>query len=115
MFKLTRLWDLQLCTETFSPREIPSEKRAFNAHLPDDKKLVALFDPSVRYLLIETYGLHCYTETEEGLLRLEIGYTNRDFTISWLLGFGAKAKVLEPVDMAEDIKRIAANIFDSYQ
>lgn len=115
MFKLTRLWDLQLCTETFGPREIPSEKRAFNAHLPDDKKLVALFDPSVRYLLIETYGLHCYTETEEGLLRLEIGYTNRDFTISWLLGFGAKAKVLEPVDMAEDIKRIAANIFDNYQ
>lgn len=58
LFKLQRLWDLQLCEETYVPREIPPEKRDFNAHLSDDKKLVALFDPSVRYQIIETYGLH---------------------------------------------------------
>lgn len=114
IFKLMRLWDLQLCTETFTPREIPSEKRDFNEHLSDDKKLIALFEPMVSYLLIETYGLHCYTETEEGLLRLETGYTNRDFIISWLLGFGDKVKVLEPIDMGEEIKRIAAIINSKY-
>ncbi|MDF2950989.1 MAG: helix-turn-helix type 11 protein [Anaerocolumna sp.] len=114
MFKLMRLWDLQLCNETFSPREMPSEKRDFNEHLSDDKKLIALFEPMVSYLLIETYGLHCYTETEEGLLLLETGYTNREFIISWLLGFGDKVKVLEPVDMGEEIKRIAANIYSKY-
>jgi predicted DNA-binding transcriptional regulator YafY len=114
MFKLMRLWDLQLCAETFTPREMPSEKRDFNEHLSDDKKLVALFDPLASYQLIETYGLHCYTETKEGLIRLETGYTNRDFIISWLLGFGDKVKVLEPVDIAEDIKRIAANVLNSY-
>jgi predicted DNA-binding transcriptional regulator YafY len=114
MFKLMRLWDLQLCNETFSPREMPSEKRDFNEHLSDDKKLIALFEPMVSYLLIETYGLHCYTETEEGLLRLETGYTNQEFIISWLLGFGDKVKVLEPIDMGEEIKRIAANIYSKY-
>ena len=115
LFKMMRLWDLHICAETYIPREIPPEKRDFNTHLPDDKKLVALFDLSARYQLIETYGLHCYTETEEGLLRLEIGYTNMDFTISWLLGFGDKVKVIEPADMAEHIKRIAANILKSYR
>ena len=115
MFKLARLWDLQLCAKTYTPREIPSEKRDFNVHLPDDKKLVALFDPSIRYQLIESYGLHCYTETKEGLLRLEIGYTNKDFTISWLLGFGEKVNVVEPPDIADEIKRIAANILKNYQ
>lgn len=115
LFKMMRLWDLRLCPETYIPREIPPEKRDFSECLPDDKKLVVLFDPSVRYQLIETYGLNCCTETEEGLLRLEIGYTNRDFTISWILGFGDKARVLEPVDMAEHIKRIAFNILEHYK
>ncbi|MBU5428277.1 YafY family transcriptional regulator [Tissierella pigra] len=115
LFKMMRLWDLHICDETYIPREIPPEKRDFNDHLPDDKKLVALFDPSVRYQLIETYGLHCYTETKEGLLRLEVGYTNMDFTISWILGFGDKVRVIEPVDMAEHIKRIAVNILEQYK
>lgn len=115
MFKLQRLWNLQLCDETFIPRDIPPEKRDFNTHLPDDKKLVALFAPSVRYQLIEAYGLNCYTEVENGLLRLEIGYTNHAFTLSWILGFGDKAKVLEPIEMAEDIKRIAENILERYR
>ena len=115
MFKLARLWDLQLCEETYTQREIPSERRDFNAHLPDDKKLVALFEPSVKYQLIETYGFNCFTETEGGRLRLEIGYTNREYTISWLLGFGNKAKVIEPIDMADEIKSIAENIIQNYK
>lgn len=115
LFKLNRLWNLSLCAETYIPRNIPPDKRDFSARLPDDKRLVAIFNPSVRYQLIDTYGLHCYTETREGLLRLEIGYTNRDFTITWLLGFGDKVKVLEPADMAEEIKHIAEKIISVYK
>lgn len=114
MFKLARLWDFSLCDESYTPREIPPEKLDFNANFPDDKKLVALFDPSARYQLIEAYGPDCYTEAENGQLRLEIGYTNRDYMISWLLGFGVRANVVEPADMMEEIKQIAKNIFASY-
>jgi predicted DNA-binding transcriptional regulator YafY len=114
LFKLMRLWDLHLCTETFIPREIPPEKRNFNDNLPDDKKLVALFDPTVRYQLIENYGPKCYTETNDGLLRLEIGYTNREYTISWILSFGDKVKVVEPSDMAAQIRHIAENLLKHY-
>lgn len=115
MFKLQRLWDLQLCDEVFIRREIPPEKRDFNSHLPDDKKLVALFDPSAKYQLIETYGLHCYTEMENGQLRLEVGYTNQNFTVAWLLGFGGKVRVLEPSDIAEAICGAAKNILKVYE
>jgi predicted DNA-binding transcriptional regulator YafY len=115
MFKLARLWDLKLCEETYTQREIPLERQDFNAYLQDDKKLVASFELSVKYQLIEAYGLNCFTETGDGRLRLEIGYTNRDYIISWLLGFGSKAKVIEPIDMADEIKRIAENIIQNYQ
>lgn len=112
LFKLQRLWNLRLTDDRFIPREIPVDRQP-SAGFPDDKTLVALFLPSERYKLIESYGPHCYIEMPEGL-RLEIGYTNREYMISWLLSFGDKAKVIEPADMAEEIKRIAKNIVREY-
>ena len=113
MFKLNRLWNLSPCDEQFALRDIPPEKRDFNSSLTDDKKLVALFDKSAKYLLIEAYGLDCYYETTEGLY-FEIGYTNQSYMVSWLLGFGDKVKVLEPIDIASEIKVIAKNMLALY-
>jgi len=115
LFKLARLWELKQCNESFTPREIPPEKRDFNAQFTDHLRLTALFDSSTKYQLIENYGPDCFIETDDGRLRLEIGYTNRDYTMNWLLGFGDKVKVLEPADMAEEICRIAKNIVVSYE
>ena len=115
MFKLLRLWNLTLRDEAYTPREIPPEKWDFNARLKDEFKLVALFDPSEQYKLIETYGLHCYTKTADGLLRLEVGFTNREFISSWLLSFGGKVKVLEPEYIAEDVNAAAERILSQYK
>ena len=116
LFKLGRLWNLRLCDERFAPREIPAEKRDFKAWFEEDKehKLVALFDPSEKYQLIETYGLHCYEETAEGL-RFEIKFTKRDYILAWLLGFGGRVKVLEPEFIVEDLKTAAENILSRYK
>jgi len=114
LFKLTRLWNLQLCDEQYELREIPPEKRDFGQNFTDHIKFVALFDPSVKYQLIEHYGLNCYTETDEGLL-FEFMFTNRDYLASWLLGFGSMVKVLEPDYIAEDIQRAAENILSRYK
>ena len=114
MFKLLRLWNLTLCDVSYAPQEIPPERRDFGVGFPDNEKLVAVFEPSERYKLIESYGLKCYTETEVGL-RLEIGFTNHDYIIAWLLGFGDKVKVLEPKKIADDIQAIAKNILSKYK
>lgn len=115
MFKLTRLWNLELCEERYVSREIPSERKSFNSYFIDDKKFVGLFHPSAKYQLIEAYGLNCFTETEEGKLRFEITYTNEDYIISWILAFGSKVKVIEPPDIAKKIKEIAENIVLNYK
>ena len=113
MFKLNRLWNLLPCDEQFAVREIPPQKRDFSSQLTDDHKLVALFDKSAKYLLIEAYGLDCFHETAEGL-HFEVGFTNRNYMISWLLSFGDKIKVLEPQDIADEIQTIARNILVRY-
>jgi predicted DNA-binding transcriptional regulator YafY len=113
MFKLLRLWNLSTSEERFILRDIPPEKRDFNSRLTDDKKLVALFDKSVKHLLIETYGLDCYRKTDEGLF-FEIDYFNQSFMVNWLLGFGDKVKVLEPPELVTEIKSTAKNILSHY-
>ncbi|MCL2665310.1 MAG: YafY family transcriptional regulator [Defluviitaleaceae bacterium] len=114
MFKLLRLWNLKLCVENYNARAIPQKQRDFNAQFTDDIKLVAVFEPSEKYKLIESYGLNCYTETDEGL-RMEIGFTNRDFLVNWLLGFGGRVKVLEPDCIADEIKIEAKKILSRYK
>ena len=114
LFKLLRLWNLELCDEFYLPREIPPEKRDFSLRYTEKTRLIALFDPSEKYRLIETYGIDCFTETPDGLL-FELGFANRDFLISWLLGFGDRVKVLGPGDIVENIQAIAENILLRYK
>lgn len=114
LFKLVRLWDLYLSDESYTLREIPQEKKDLNIWYTDDIKLIAIFDASQKYKLIETYGIHCYTETAEGL-RLEVTFTNYDYLLSWLLSFGSMVKVLEPISIKEDIRIVAKNILSLYE
>ena len=103
-----------MCEEGFTVREIPPEKRDFNSHYTDDIPFAAVFDPSVKHQLIDAYGLDCYTETDDGLL-FEFSFTNRDYLISWLLGFGGRVKVLSPDDIVESLQTAAKNILERYK
>jgi len=114
LFKLMRLWNLATLDDYYTPREIPAAKRDFDARLTDDIKLTALFDVSERYRLIETYGMDCFTETPEGLL-FEIGFTNKDFIVDWLLRFGGRVKVLEPAYIADALRDAAKAILKQYE
>jgi len=114
LFKLTRLWNLSLCDEIYAPRAIPPERSSFNERITDDIRLVALFDPSQRYKLIENYGMNCYTETDDGL-KFEIGFTNRDYIIEWLLGFCGNVKVLEPDYIADGMIKAAEKILSNHK
>ncbi|HBB28594.1 MAG TPA: DNA-binding transcriptional regulator [Clostridiales bacterium] len=113
LFKLNRLWQLQLTDEYFLARPISVDDANKDMEFSEPNEASFLFDKSVRFRLIEDYGLNCYTETDEGLY-LKLNYTNRDYIISWILGFGDKVTVLEPQDFKDEIKKIAKNIFDKY-
>lgn len=113
LFKLNRLWQLLLTDEYFLARPISVDDAKKDMEFSEPYEARFLFDKSVRFRLIEDYGLNCYTETDEGLY-LKLNYTNRDYIISWILGFGDKVTVLEPQDFKDELKKIAKNIFDKY-
>lgn len=113
-FKLNRLWDLQLTDERFSPRTILSDKARAEEAFPEPYNMKILFDKSMRFRLIEDYGLNCYTETDGGLL-LDFNYTNKDYAFTWILGFGDKAEILEPRDVRNEFLVTAKNIVKRYE
>lgn len=113
LFKLSRLWQLILAEENFFERTISIDDANNIMEFSEENEVELLFDKSMAFRLIEEYGLNCYRETDDGLY-FKLNYTNRDYIISWILGFGDKVRVLEPKELKDDIKEIAKNIFDKY-
>ena len=105
----------RMLDEIFVPREIPSEELDLDDYFTDENRITILFDKSLEYRLIEEYGPDCYMVMEDGSLKFSVGYTNRDYIVSWVLGFGDKARVVDPVDLANEIKNKAKNIILNYE
>ena len=78
-------------------------------------RVKALFDPEVKWRLVEEFGPHCFTETENGRLLFQADYTDMENLMTWLLTFGEKAEVLEPVEVRERICHIAEAVGRIYQ
>ncbi|WP_193774433.1 helix-turn-helix transcriptional regulator [Vallitalea guaymasensis] len=107
-YKLNRLWGLVITSEHFEAKSIDEKvMEKINDIFPSNYILKALFDKSVEYILVETYGNQSYTERDDGWLYFERDFTNFEFMLSWVLSFGDKVIVNEPICMIERIKEIA--------
>ena len=98
----------------FTRRPVPPEKTNAEDAFPEQYHAEILFDKSVRFRLIEEYGLDCYRETEDGLV-LSLDYANPDYIISWLLGFGDQAELLEPPELRGVLAGIAGRMLGKYR
>ncbi len=114
LFKLNRLWRHMILDDVFIPREIPVEELDFDDYFVDGNKITVIFDKASEYRLIEEYGPECYEVMGDGRLKFSVGYTNKDYILSWILGFGDKAKIVEPEDMAKELTQLAKNIITKY-
>lgn len=114
LYKLRRLWDLQLSEESYEARAIPDEKLQFGAHMTDDYFVTAIYDPDVKYMLVEQYGPNSFSVMEDGRLYAKWGFSSAEDALSWFLGLGDKVKVIEPSEMVEKMKKALATISEKY-
>ena len=110
LFKLNRMDDLHLTGEGFEKRPAPLPDLSTQRIFPGGIRVKALFAPDCAWRLAEEFGRDCYAPQPDGRLLFQADYTDKENLIHWLLTFGAKAELLEPMEirreLAEKIKRM---------
>lgn len=101
MYKLTRLWELSITDEEFTPRDIPAEKMRFDGAVEDNIIVSALYDASEKFRLVEEYGPCCFTVTEDGRLRAKFGFRSEKSALRWFLSFGSRVEVTAPEEFRQ--------------
>lgn len=115
MFKLRRLWNLEMTEESFEPRDISRKESQVGSHIRDDYRITAVYDPSVKYRLVEEYGPDSFTVQEDGSLYTQWGFTRPNEAVEWFLSFGSKVKVLAPPEMVERMKKTLEDMKNLYE
>lgn len=115
MFKLNRMDELRKAEAGFASREVPVPELSNQKIFPGEIKVKALFSNDSKWRLVEEFGIHCFTEREDGTLLFTADYTDKENLLSWLLTFGARVKVLEPVEVRDELIRIAGEIIKKYE
>lgn len=78
-------------------------------------KVVLLFDRKCTHIKNRVFiNNQEIEETEKGIYFKANLKISNEF-ISWILGWGKRCRVVEPVSLKNDIKRIAAEILDNYK
>lgn len=114
MFKLNRMDALVKQDTGFETRQAPVPELSSRKIYPGKIKVKALFSNASKWRLVEEYGIHCFTEKEDGTLLFTADYTDKKSLLTWLLTFGADVKVLEPADVREELTDIAKKIMEQY-
>ena len=76
LYKLRRLWNLNVTDQFFTPREVPPEKepnRSRTESMTDDYIVTAVYEPAVKYRLVEEYGPASFITREDGELLHRMG------------------------------------------
>ena len=111
LFKLNRLWNLQINGETFAERKIPEAELLFNDYFAESKfHLKAVFAKSEKYRLIDEYGIDSYSVCKDESLFFERDFTSYENMREWIFSFGDKVSVLAPKELLDDRKKQAENI-----
>ena len=115
MFKLNRMDKLKELDKGFEVREVPVPDMSASSGFKGGIKVKALFTPDVKWRLIEEFGTVCYTEEADGKLLFTSEYSDMDNLMGWLLTFGDSVEVLEPTELREKLRDIAASIAKKYR
>lgn len=115
LFKLNRMTDLAAGPVFEKRNRIPMPDLSAEQVFPVTGRVKAVFDPSLRWQLIEEYGVDSFTERPDGSLLFEHTYADKQGLIAWMLSCGDKVTVLEPEEIRRELFRITSDISDKYR
>ena len=114
LFKLNRMDQVRETEQSFSCRNAPVPDLTSELAFPRNIILKALFEPDMKWRLVEEFGTDCYEVQDDGRLLLVRDYSDMENLTMWMLTFGDKVEVLEPVEVREKLKNMAKSMIRKY-
>lgn len=111
MFKLHRMTQIICTNEDIEEREPqlyqmnPSE-----VSWTSEVYVTAEFDGTMKWRLIEEFGIGSFTESDDGRLTMTISWSDKASLFSWLLGFRDHVRILEPLEYRSDFLELLDRI-----
>ena len=114
LFKLNRMDKLRETSKAFVCRNAPIPDLSSELAFPRNIVLKALFDPDMKWRLVEEFGPDCYEVQKDGRLLLVRDYSDIENLTMWMLTFGDKVEVLDPPEVRNKLKNMAEAMIKIY-
>ena len=114
LFKLNRMTKIAHVRNFVKRGDVPMPDLSNERVFPSKGKVKAVFDPSMKWYLIEDYGIESFTELPDGKLLFEHEYADDDGLLSWMLSMRDKVTVIEPETIRQKLFHIATDIAEQY-
>jgi predicted DNA-binding transcriptional regulator YafY len=116
LFKLRRITEFEITEEKFNMRHYSVEGLELNGDFDRDRhsEIVLLFEKSMRYAVDDIFGVDNYEVMKDGKIKVWFNMGINDWLYGFLLGFGDRVEVLEPLDLKDRIRRIAEDVVKKY-
>ena len=115
MFKLNRM-DKIACETVFETgRNVLMPDLSYERLFPATTRVKAVFDSSMKWHLIEEFGIDSFTVQSDGSLMFEHEYSDNESLLTWILSCRDKITVMEPEFLRENLCQIASHIVKKYE
>ncbi len=115
MFKLNRMDQIRYTNEDCEKREIPLyHMDPCKVQWTNRVEVTAEFDQSMKWRLIEEFGINSFSENADGRLLMNIGWSDQESLFGWLLGFRDCVRIIEPVEYQKDFLNLLERIKNLY-
>lgn len=114
MFKLNRITNLKQSKELFQKKELPADEVKEDIFANGQIHLVAHFDKSQSFRIVEEYGIERLKQVGDHLV-FEADFENKSYALMWILSFGDKVKICSPEYMKQEHQQIIRNMIKKYE
>lgn len=115
LYKLNRLSDLKVTQTRFDPKPIPIPDMKPIKHGKNAVHFSALFDPSVKWRVMDEFSANQLQLEDNGQLLLTGEYSDVQSLIQWLLSFGHQVQLLQPIEVRDLLISTVQKMIQNYR
>jgi predicted DNA-binding transcriptional regulator YafY len=111
LFKLSRISNLKLTDDTFTPKEFYRQPSEFSEKMAQQQNDIKLrIHKSIMDKMLEYCNFERFSKESDDYYIVALPFIDDDFGYSILLGFGDKCECLEPKSIRDEMKRRIQNM-----